>query len=67
MNPKPLIAYFLILIALCAAFIVGAKMMGEQGMVLAQGYMMTPALAALSYVFFTLFGAIQWDFTGQEF
>lgn len=104
MNHKSLIAYFLILIALCAAFIVGAKMMGEQGMYLAQGYMLTPALAALvtrlffyekkfkdanlrfgklgdygkfwlislgitalSYVFFTLFGAIRWDLTGNEF
>ena len=104
MNHKPLIAYFLILIALCTAFIIGAKMMGEQGMYLAQGYMLTPALAALvtrlffyekkfsdanlrfgrlgdygkfwlisigitalSYVFFTLFGAIQWDLTGNEF
>ena len=47
MTHKPLFAYFLILIALCAGFIVGAKMMGEQGMVLAQGYMLTPALAAL--------------------
>ncbi|MBK6644242.1 MAG: hypothetical protein IPG44_00580 [Anaerolineales bacterium] len=47
MKHKSLIAYFLILIALCAAFIVGAKMMGEQGMYLAQGYMLTPALAAL--------------------
>lgn len=45
-NHKPLLAYFLVLIALCAVFIVGAKMMGEQGMYLAQGYMLTPALAA---------------------
>lgn len=104
MDHKPLTAYFLVLIALCAAFIVGAKMMGEQGMYLAQGYMLTPALAALitrlffyekkfkdanlrfgrlgdygrfwlvsigitalSFVFFTLFGAIQWDLTGDEF
>lgn len=104
MNHKPLIAYFVILIILCIAFIVGAKMLGEQGMYLAQGYMLTPALAALvtrlffyenkfkdanlrfgrlgdygkfwlvslgitalSYVFFTFFGAIRWDFTGQEF
>lgn len=104
MNHKPLLAYFIILVLLCAGFIVGAKMMGEQGMVLAQGYMLTPALAAivtrlffyekkfkdanlrlgrladfgkfwlislgitaLSYVFFTLFGAIRLDFSGQEF
>lgn len=104
MKHKPLIIYFIILITLCAGFIVGAKTLGEQGMYLAQGYMLTPALAALvtrlffyekkfkdanlrfgrladygkfwlvsigitalSYVFFTLFGAIRWDFTGQEF
>lgn len=104
MKHKSLIVYFVILITLCAAFIVGAKMMGEQGVYLAQGYMLTPALAALvtrlffyekkfkdanlrfgrladygkfwlvslgitalSYVFFTLFGAIRLDFTGQEF
>lgn len=104
MTRKSLTAYFFVLITLCAAFIVGAKMLGEQGMYLAQGYMLTPALAAiitrlffyenkfkdanlrfgrlgdygkfwlvslgitaLSYVFFTLFGAIRWDFTGQEF
>ena len=47
MTHKPLIAYFTILVLLCAGFIVGAKMMGEQGMYLAQGYMLTPALAAL--------------------
>lgn len=104
MKYKSLIIYFIILVTLCAAFIVGAKLMGEQGMYLAQGYMLTPAIAAfvtrlffyekkfedanlrlgrlrdygrfwlislgitaLSYVFFTLFGAIRWDFTGQEF
>jgi membrane protease YdiL (CAAX protease family) len=47
MNHKPLLVYFVILVVLCAGFIVGAKMMGEQGMALAQGYMLTPALAAL--------------------
>ena len=47
MTHKPLIAYFTILVLLCAGFIVGAKMMGEQGMYLAQGYMLTPALAAI--------------------
>ena len=104
MKNHPLTAYFIILTALCTAFIVGAKMMGEQGMYLAQGYMMTPAISAiltrlffyeqkfkdsnlrfgqlrdygkfwlisigitaLSYVFFTLFGGIKWDFTGQAF
>ena len=104
MKHKSLIAYFAILFLLCAGFVIGAKMMGEQGMYLAQGYMLTPALAALitrlffyerkfkdanlrlgrfgdygkfwlvsigitalSYVFFTLFGAIQWDWSGNEF
>ncbi len=104
MQHKSLVIYFVILVILCAGFVVGARMMGEQGMYLAQGYMMTPALAAivtrlffyekkfkdanlrfgrladfgkfwlislgitaLSYVFFTLFGAIRLDFSGQEF
>lgn len=104
MQHKSLVIYFVILVVLCAGFVIGARMMGEQGMVLAQGYMMTPALAAivtrlffyekkfhdanlrlgrlgdfgrfwlislgitaLSYVFFTLFGAIRLDFSGQEF
>lgn len=47
MKHKSLVIYFVILVVLCAGFIVGAKMMGEQGMVLAQGYMMTPALATI--------------------
>lgn len=47
MKHKSLVIYFVILVVLCAGFIVGAKMMGKQGMYLAQGYMMTPALAAL--------------------
>ncbi len=47
MKHSPLAAYFIILIVLCTAFIVGAKMMGEQGAYLAQGYMLTPAIAAL--------------------
>jgi membrane protease YdiL (CAAX protease family) len=47
MNHKPLLIYFVILATLCAAFIVGAKMLGEQGLYLAQGYMLTPAIAAL--------------------
>jgi hypothetical protein len=42
-----LIIYFVILIVLCAGFIIGAKSLGEQGAYLAQGYMMTPAIAAL--------------------
>ena len=44
---KSLIIYFVILVILCAGFIMGAKNLGEQGMYLAQGYMLTPALAAL--------------------
>jgi hypothetical protein len=47
MNNKSLISYFVILILLCAGFIVGARMMGEQGVYLAGGYMLTPAIAAL--------------------
>ena len=104
MKHKSLIIYFVILTILCTAFIAGAKALGEQGMYLAQGYMMTPAMAALitrlffheekfrdanlrlgrlsdygkfwlaslgitvlSYFFFTLLGAISWDFTGNVF
>jgi hypothetical protein len=44
---KSLIAYFAILILLCAGFVIGARMMGQQGVYLASGYMLTPALAAL--------------------
>ena len=44
---RSLLIYFTILILLCTGFVIGAKMMGEQGMYLAQGYMMTPALAAI--------------------
>ncbi len=47
MKHKSLIAYFIILVTLCSGFVIGAKMMGEQGAYLAQGYMMTPAIAAL--------------------
>jgi len=47
MKDKSLIAYSVILVILCAGFVVGAQMMGEQGAYLAQGYMMTPAIAAL--------------------
>lgn len=104
MRHTSLIIYLALLTILCAAFIIGAKALGEQGMYLAQGYMMTPALAALitraffyenkfrdanlrvgklgdyarfwlvslgitalSYVCFTLLGAIRWDFTGNVF
>jgi membrane protease YdiL (CAAX protease family) len=47
MKSKPIIAYFAILLALCAGFVVGARMLGERGAYLAQGYMLTPALAAI--------------------
>lgn len=104
MRHKSLIVYFVILVILCAGFVVGARTMGKQRAYLAQGYMMTPAIAALitrlffykprfqdanlrfgrakdylkfwlaalgitalSYVMYTLLGAIRWDFTGQVF
>jgi membrane protease YdiL (CAAX protease family) len=47
MKHKSLIIYFVILVILCAGFVVGAKVLGKQGAYLAQGYMMTPAIAAL--------------------
>lgn len=47
MKNKSLIIYFVILTILCAGFVVGARMMGQEGAYLAQGYMMTPAIAAL--------------------
>lgn len=103
-SAGPLVAYLAILAALCGAFVAGARLLGEQGMYLAQAYMLTPALAAIlarslfygprftdanlrfgrvrdyltfwlaglgitaaSFVFFTLLGAISWDFSGQVF
>ena len=53
---KSLIAYLIILILLCAGFVVGARMMGKQGMYLASGYMLTSAIAvcsSLQYLRFT--------------
>lgn len=47
MKNKSIIAYFIILVILCAGFVIGARMMGEQGVYLAGGYMLTPAIAAL--------------------
>jgi membrane protease YdiL (CAAX protease family) len=104
MKNRSLISYFALLVLLCAGFVIGARMMGEQGVYLAGGYMLTPAIAALitriffhkprfkdanlrfgrfrdyirfwlysliitafSFVLFTLFGAIRWDFSGQVF
>ena len=47
MKKSPLVIYFIILLVLCAAIIVGAKMLGQQGAYLAQFYMLTPAITAL--------------------
>lgn len=47
MKLIPLIAYLVTLIILCTGFVIGAQMLGEQGVYLVQGYMMTPAIAAL--------------------
>jgi len=103
-NIRSFIAYLVILVILCAGLIIGARLLGEGGTDLVQGYMLTPAIAAiitrlffykqrfkdanlrfgrlldylkfwifalgitiLSYVLYTLLGAIRWDFTGQVF
>lgn len=47
MKHKALIFYFTLLAILCTVFIIGARMAGQYGAYLAQGYMMTPAIAAL--------------------
>ncbi len=47
MKRKSLVAYFVILVLLCAGFVTGARMLGQQGVYLASGYMLTPALAAI--------------------
>lgn len=47
MQRRTLIAYLVILCSLCAGFVFGARLLGEQGNYLAGGYMFTPALAAL--------------------
>ncbi len=47
MKYKPLTIYFIILCLLCAVIIIGAKALGQQGMYLAQVYMLTPAIAAI--------------------
>jgi len=53
MKKFSLAIYFVILILLCTAFIAGARILGKQGQYLAQGYMFTPAIAALlTRVFF---------------
>jgi len=47
MKQRSLFIYIFILFILCAGFVLGVRMIGEQGAYLAQGYMMTPAMAAL--------------------
>lgn len=53
MKKRPLFAYFSLLILSCTGFVVGARLLGEKGNYLAQGYMLTPAIAAvLTRIFF---------------
>ena len=47
MENRSLAVYFIILSVLCAAVIVGAITLGQQAAYLAQGYVMTPAVAAI--------------------
>ncbi len=47
MDKKSLAVYSAILILLCTGIVVSARIMGEQGAYLVQGYMLTPAIAAL--------------------
>jgi hypothetical protein len=47
MKNKSLLIYFVILFVLCAALIIGAQALGQQGVYLAQVYMLTPAIAAI--------------------
>jgi membrane protease YdiL (CAAX protease family) len=44
---RSLAVYFVLLVVLCASVIVGARLLGRQGVYLAQFYMLTPAVAAL--------------------
>ena len=46
MKNSSLAIYFVLLLILCSGVIVGAKLLGKQGMYLAQVYMLTPAMAA---------------------
>jgi len=46
-KSAPLAIYFALLAVISAAFIAAAKMLGQRGAFLAQGYMLTPAVAAL--------------------
>jgi membrane protease YdiL (CAAX protease family) len=47
MKKHPLLTYFIILILLCSTFVMRAKSLGPQGMMLVQAYMLTPAIAAV--------------------
>jgi membrane protease YdiL (CAAX protease family) len=47
MRNTPILIYFILLLFLCTTVIVGTKMLGQQGAYLAQGYMLTPAIAAI--------------------
>ena len=47
MKNKSLFIYFAFLSLLCAAIIIGAKILGKQGVYLVQFYMLTPAIAAI--------------------
>lgn len=47
MKDHPLTTYFILLFVLCGTVIGGAKALGQQGMYLAQFYMLTPAMAAI--------------------
>lgn len=52
MKKQPLLAYFIILILLSAGIIAGVKSLGQPGIMLVQGYMLTPAIAAIITRFF---------------
>lgn len=47
MKKHPLLAYFVLLVLLCAGMVVGMLSLGPQGILLVQAYMLTPAIAAL--------------------
>lgn len=47
MKKHPLPAYFILLILLGTGVMIGIKALGEQGVLLVQAYMLTPAIAAI--------------------
>ena len=47
MKKSSLVPYFTFLFVFCAAIVIGAKILGQQGAYLAQLYMLTPAIAAI--------------------